>query len=88
MTVNIDKVRNKFEDLARENQPDGLSRGRHPVHGTYLHSGLEKRWKGFLSAAHEFDNEIQAYREELERLIDKVPTPYARDRIRQLLERY
>lgn len=91
MAIDIDHVRNQFEEKARQEFPTGLARGRHPVHGTYNHSGLEKRWKGFLSHAHVADNERETYRAELEALSsdDRFGLmPDVQSRIRQLLERF
>lgn len=38
-----------FEEMAAIAYPGALALGRHPVHGTYKNSNLEKRWRGWLA---------------------------------------
>ena len=45
---NEDECRTDFEAMAAICYPGALSAGRNEVHGTYINSNLEKRWKGWL----------------------------------------
>ena len=52
-SIDEDKVRTDFEAMAAIVYPGAFSAGRNEIHGTYINSNLEKRWKGW-KACEEF----------------------------------